>query len=103
MAENLPLTEFIPLAMTILTIVIAVFALYKYMRLEKKQSDLVIGIAFLLLTLGMTVLFLETIAPSLFTDMGLGGLNLWLTFLGFLVFLIAIEPMKVINHFRENR
>ncbi|MFW9853952.1 MAG: hypothetical protein ACFFFG_02790 [Candidatus Thorarchaeota archaeon] len=103
MAGDLPLIEIVPLATAILTIIIAVFALYKYIRIEKKQSDLVIGIAFLLLTLAMVVLFIEVFNSSFFSDMGLGGLDVWLTFLGFLVFLITIEPMKVINHFRENR
>ena len=97
---DLPLIDFIPLLIIILTVVIAVFALYKYMKMEKIQSDLVIGIAFLLLTLAMLVVFLNSLTdPDLFQDFG--GLDLWLQLIAYLVFLITIEPMKVINHFRQ--
>ncbi|PWI48467.1 hypothetical protein CEE45_06165 [Candidatus Heimdallarchaeota archaeon B3_Heim] len=102
MAGDLPLVDFIPLLIIILTVVIAVFALYKYMRMEKIRSDLVIGIAFLLLTLAMLVVFMNSITdPSFFPDNGLGGLDLWLQLIAYLVFLITIEPMKVIDHFRK--
>ena len=47
---DLPLLDFIPLLIIVLTIVIAVFALYKYMKIEKIRSDLVIGVAFLIQT-----------------------------------------------------
>ena len=97
---DLPLIDFIPLSIIILTVVIAVFALYKYMKMEKKRSDLVIGVAFLLLTLAMIVVFMNSITdPDLFQDFG--GLDLWLQLIAYLVFLITIEPMKVIVHFMQ--
>ena len=72
------------------------------MKMEKIQSDLVIGIAFLLLTLAMLVVFLNSVtSPAFFPDNGLGGLELWLQLIAYLIFLITIEPMKVINHFRQ--
>ena len=92
---DLPLIDFIPLALIILTIIIAVFALYKYIKIEKIQSDLVIGIAFLFLTLAIIVPILDL--------EDFGGLELWLQLIAFLIFLIAVEPMRVIRHFQENR
>jgi hypothetical protein len=98
---DLPLLDFIPLLIVIVTVVIAVFALYKYIKIEKIQSDLVIGIAFLLLTLSYLVVVINDItSPALFPDMGFGGLELWLRLIAFLIFLITIEPMRVINHFQ---
>lgn len=102
MAGDLPLIDFIPLLLVILTVVIAVFALYKYMKMDKIQSDLVIGVAFLLLTLAMLVVFINSVtSPSFFPDNGLGGLELWLQLIAYIVFLITIEPMRVINHFQQ--
>ncbi|MHA2062669.1 MAG: hypothetical protein ACW963_10320 [Candidatus Sifarchaeia archaeon] len=92
---DLPLVDFLPLIIAIVTIVIAVFAIYKYIQMEKKQSDLVIGIAFLLLTLAIIV-------PILNLE-DFGGLELWLTLVAYLVFLITIEPMRVVRHFQESR
>lgn len=102
MAGDLPLVDFIPLLLVIVTVVIAVLALYKYMKMEKIQSDLVIGIAFLLLTLAMFVVFMNTITtPAFFPDNGFGGLELWLQLVAYLIFLITIEPMKIIDQFRK--
>ncbi len=100
---DLPLLELIhPLLIGVVTVVIAFLALYKYMKMEKKQSDLIIGIAFLLLTLAMFVVFFNDITnPDFFPDNGLGGLEIWLEFIAFLIFLLAIEPMKVINDLRK--
>ena len=42
---DLPLIDFIPLLIIILTVVIAVFALYKYMKMEKIQSGDSVGIS----------------------------------------------------------
>jgi len=104
MAGDLPLIEFLPLLTTIVTIVITVFVFYKYFNFEKKRSDLIIGIAFLFFTLGILVATINFVTnPAFFPDNGLGGLDQWLTFIGFLVFLIVIEPMEVINHFMQGR
>ena len=99
---DLPLIDFIPLLLVILTVAIAFFALYKYMKIEKVQSDLVIGIAFLLLTLAMFVVFIDVLtSPPLFDDMGLGGLEYYLQLIAYVVFLITVTPMTVINHIQK--
>lgn len=102
MADNLPLVDFVPLLVIILTIVIAVFALYKYLKIEKIRSDLVIGIAFLLLTIALIVgLFDSGEEGSFLFDAGLGGLGEYLKLIAYLIFLFAIDPMKVINHLQK--
>ena len=102
MAGDLPLVDLVLFLLLILVVVIAVLALYKYMKMEKKQSDLVIGVAFLFLTLALLVEFLNGITdPSFFPDNDLGGLESYLRIIAYLIFLITIEPMKVINHFRQ--
>ena len=101
MADNLPLVDFVPLLVIILTIVIAVFALYKYLKIEKIRSDLVIGIAFLLLTIAILIDFLGTGEGTFFHDSGIGGIEEYLKLIAYLIFLFAIDPMKVINHLQK--
>ncbi len=101
MAGDLPLVELVPILVIILTVVIAFFALYKYIKIEKSRSDLIIGIAFLLLTLSIFfATFLDTGDGSLFHDNGFGGISLYLQLLAYIIFLLAVEPMKVINQLR---
>lgn len=101
MAGNLPLLDFIPLLVIVLTILIAVFALYKYMNIEKNRPDLVIGVAFLLLTLALVLAFLDSGDGTFFYDNGLGGISSYLTLIAYLVFFFAIDPMKVIDRLRN--
>ncbi|MCK4848817.1 MAG: hypothetical protein KAT16_07340 [Candidatus Heimdallarchaeota archaeon] len=101
MAGNLPLLEFIPLLIIVLTVIIAVFALYKYLKIEKNRPDLVIGVAFLLLTLALVLTFLDSGEGTLFYDNGLGGISSYLTLIAYLIFLFAIDPMKVIDNLRS--
>ena len=90
---DLPLIDIIPLFLIILTIVIAVLGVYKYVKIEKKTSDLIITIAFVCLTFA---LLLEFLNPSLF-DNDLGGLYQYFRFVAYIIFLFAIEPLKVIR------
>ncbi len=102
MAGNLPLIELIdPLIIALVVLVTTFFVFYKYFQFEKKRSDLIIGIAFLLFTLG----YLANLDffNDFFFDNGFGGIHLWFRLLGFLVFFIVIEPMEVINHFLQGR
>ena len=101
MAGNLPFLEFIPLLIIVLTVIIAVFALYKYLKIEKNRPDLVIGVAFLLLTLALVLTFLDSGEGTLFYDNGLGGISSYLTLIAYLIFLFAIDPMKVIDNLRS--
>ena len=100
MAGNLPLADLVWLFVIILTIVIAFFALYKYLRIEKNRPDLVIGVAFLLLTLALFINWLDSGSGTFFYDNNLGGLGEYLQLIAYLVFLFAIDPMKVINDLR---
>ncbi len=93
---SLPLVELIPLILVILTVLITILAIYKYLKIEKRKTDLIIGVAFLLLTLALIA---EIFNPT-FDDNNLGGLFQYLRVLAYLVFLIAIEPIKIINAFR---
>ena len=95
---DLPLVDFVPLLIIILTILIAFFALYKYQMIEKIRSDLVIGVAFLLLTIA---LFLNAFFGTFLSDNDLGGLDLYLQLIAYLIFLFAIDPMRVINHLQK--
>ena len=101
MAGNLPLLDLIPFLLIVLTIIIAVFALYKYLKIEKNRPDLVIGVAFLLLTLAFVLTFLDSGEGTLFYDNGFGGLSSYLNLIAYLVFFFAIDPMKVIDHLRS--
>ena len=101
MPGNLPLLDFVPLLIIVLTIIIAVFALYKYLKIEKIRSDLVIGVAFLLLTIALVLAFLDSGEDSLFYDNGLGGISSYLNLIAYLVFFFAIDPMKVIDRLRN--
>jgi len=101
MAGNLPLVDFVPILVIILTVAIAFFALYKYLKIEKTQSALVIGVAFLLLTLSIIITsFLDGGQGKLFYDNDLGGIGQYLQLLAYIIFLLAVEPMKVINDLR---
>jgi hypothetical protein len=98
---DLPLLDFIPLLIIVLTIVIAVFALYKYMKIEKIRSDLVIGVAFLLLTLALVITFLDSGEGTFFYENDLGGISSYLKLIAYFVFFFAIDPMKVIDQLRN--
>ena len=101
MAGNLPLVDFVPLVLIILTVAIAFFALYKYLKIEKTQTALVIGIAFLLLTISIFISsFLDGKSGTLFYDNDLGGIGQYLQLLAYIIFLLAVDPMKVINDLR---
>jgi hypothetical protein len=98
---DLPLLDFIPLLIIVLTILIAVFALYKYIKIEKIRSDLVIGVAFLLLTLALVLAGLDDGDGTLFFDSGLGGITSYLTLIAYCIFFFAIDPMTVIDRLRN--
>ncbi|MHA1945001.1 MAG: hypothetical protein ACXAC6_14965 [Candidatus Hodarchaeales archaeon] len=101
MAGYLPLVDLIPLLVIVLTILIAVFALYKYLNIEKIRSDLVIGVAFLLLTLALILAFLGDGDGSFFHENGLGGISSYLNLIAYFIFFFAIDPMKVIDRLRN--
>ncbi len=90
---DLPLIDIIPLVLIILTIVIAVLGIYKYLKIEKRTSDIVITIAFVCLTIALLFEFLD---PTLF-DNDLGGLYQYFRIIAYVIFLFAIEPLKIIR------
>ncbi len=90
---DLPLIDIIPLVLIILTIVIAVLGIYKYLKIEKRTSDIVITIAFVCLTIALLLEFLD---PTLF-DNDLGGLYQYFRIIAYVIFLFAIEPLKIIR------
>ncbi len=90
---DLPLIDIIPLVLIILTIVIAVLGAYKYLKIEKRTSDIVITIAFVCLTIA---LLLEFLNPTL-SDNDLGGLYQYFRLIAYIVFLFALEPLRIIR------
>lgn len=90
---DLPLIDLIPIVLIILTIIIAILGAYKYLKIEKRTSDLIITIAFICLTFALLFEFLN---PTLF-DNDLGGLYQYFRILAYIIFLFAIEPLKIIR------
>ncbi|MHA1215558.1 MAG: hypothetical protein ACTSPG_09675 [Candidatus Hodarchaeales archaeon] len=96
MAGSLPFVDFVPLLVIILTVAIAFFALFAYLKIDKRKQDLIIGAAFALLTLALVLGLFQ----QFLTDNNLGGLDQYLQLFAYIIFLVAIEPMKVINHLK---
>lgn len=91
MAGNLPFLDMLYLLSAIVLAIITILTFYRYLSLDKRLSDLLMSIGFLLLTLYMierAVFYL--LGTAIFYDFNLGGLRFFVFLLAFIVLLIGI-------------
>jgi len=91
---TVPFMEEVVILNALLTVGVTIVVFYKYLKTEKRQFDLVLGIGFLMVSLAFIMDYLDLKLGFILYDYNLGNLEMYLFLLAYIVFVIAFIIKK---------